>query len=340
MGSNPLLESLLKSDEPSVRWKARVEVLGEPPDSPRLASLRKEIARSPRVNALLQRRDHLGRPGTARGVYYKWQGCHWVLARLADLGYPVGDPTLYPIRDRVLGLWLRASYLREFDATTKASAYRKQGVPRMQGRYRRCASQQGNALYAITQLGLDDGRGRDLVERLLHWQWPDGGWNCDRDPSADTSSFLETLLPMRGLAAYGRATGDRSALRAARRASEVFLRRRLFRRVADGTVIKPEFVQLHYPAYYHYDVLAGLRGMLEVGRLGDTRCADALDLLESKRLSDGGWPAEAKFYRFVADRFAARGEYVDWGGTSTNRMNPWVTVEAMAVLAAAGRLTV
>ena len=36
--------------------------------------------------------------------------------------------------------------------------------------------------------------------------------------------------------------------------------------------------------------------MAEMDLLGDPRCAAALDLLESKRLADGGWPAEAKFY--------------------------------------------
>lgn len=272
-------------------------------------------------------------------MYYKWQGAHWALARLADLGYPRGDPSLFPIRDRVLDLWLRASYYREFEAKTKAGAYRRLGVPRIGGRYRRCASQQGNALYYLTKLGLDDGRCNELAERLIHWQWPDGGWNCDRNPSADTSSFMETLLPMLGLKAHGELSHSRSELEAARRASEVFLRRRLFKRVSTAEVIDRTFVQLHYPAYYHYDILAGLRGMTELGRIRDPRCQEALDLLESKRLPDGGWPAEAKFYRFSPGQFAAGSEFVDWGGTGPRRMNPWVTVEALSVLTAAGRFT-
>ena len=68
---------------------------------------------------------------------------------------------------------------------------------------------------SILRLGLDDGRADQLAERLLHWQWPDGGWNCDRDPTADTSSFMETLLPMRGLAMYARWRGDEAALKSA-----------------------------------------------------------------------------------------------------------------------------
>jgi hypothetical protein len=52
----------------------------------------------------------------------------------------------------------------------------------MHGRHRRCASQQGYAVYYLLKLGLEHERVHDLVERLLHWRWPDGGWNCDKDP--------------------------------------------------------------------------------------------------------------------------------------------------------------
>jgi len=337
--AGPVVEALLRSNEPSVRWKTRVQVLGEAPDSSRLRSLREEIRNSPRVASILRRREKLGRPGTLRGLYYKWQGAHWALARLADLGYPVDDSQLYPLRDRALAVWLGPTYFREFDAATKAASYRREGVPRENGRYRRCASQQGNCLLYLTQLELDDGRCEQLVERLAHWQWPDGGWNCARAPDAHISSFLETLLPMRGLAAYGQAKRSALATRVARRAAEVFLRRRLFRRASTGSIIKPEFVLLHYPAYYYYDVLAGLRGMVEVGRIRDPRCGEALDLLESKRLPDGGWPAEAKLYRHEPHRFVDRGEFVNWGGVNSTRMNPWVTADALGVLRSAGRLS-
>ena len=338
MRTDPALERLLRSEEPSIRWKARVGVLGESSDSRRIQRLQAEIRRSPRVRALLTRRRILGRPGTSRALYYKWQGLHWALARLADIGYPAGDRELHPIRDRLLEYWLRADYYKEFRPSTKAAAYRGKGVPRMRGRYRRCASQQGNALHYLTKLGLDDGRCADLVERLLHWQWPDGGWNCDRDPAAAVSSFHETLLPMRGLAAYTQVHRAPDVARAARTAGEVFLRRGLYRRLSDGTVMRPEFVRLHYPSYWHYDVLAGLTGMAELGGIRDQRCGDALDLLERKRLRDGGWPAEAKFYKVRPNQFVDGGEFVDWGPAGSRRSNPWVTAEAMSVLRATGRL--
>ena len=76
--------------------------------------------------------------------------------------------------------------------------------------------------------------------------------------------------------------------------------------------------------------------MAELDLLGDPRCAAALDLLESKRLPDGGWPAEAKFYT-TSDDPRNGTTAVNWGGTSGRRMNPWVTVQALSVLVKAGR---
>ena len=332
-----VIDALLTSAEPSIRWKTRVAVLGESPASRRLRALREEIRTSSRVHALLSRRTHLGRPGTARQVYYKWQGLHWVLASLADLGYPEGDDSLFPIRDRVVAFWTDARYFHEFDAKNEAAAYRGRGVPRMRGRYRRCASQQGNALRAVMLLRLDDDRADVLAERLLHWQWPDGGWNCDRHPEADTSSFHETWLAMLGLAVYGSARKHRGATDAAQRATQVFLKRRLFKRVSDGTVMQRDFVRLHYPHYWHYDVLAGLTAMAQLGRIRDRRCAEALDLLEERRLADGGWPADARYYKVSPRAMVTNADYMEWGKTSRSRMNEWVTVEALTALATARR---
>ncbi len=261
-----LIRTLLGSAEPSIRWKTRVRVLGEDPRSRAILALREEIRASSRVRALLSRRTQLGRPGTARQVYYKWQGLHWVLAALADLGYPPGDASLHPIRDRVVGFWSDARYFHDFEAKTKAAAYRQRGVPVMEGRHRRCASQQGSALRSVRILGIADEQADVLVERLPHSQWPDGGWNCDRDPSAHTSSFNETWLPMLGLAAHARDKKHRAAASAVKKAAEVFLGRRLFKRISDGRVMHADFVALHYPHYWHYDILAGLTAMADIVR--------------------------------------------------------------------------
>jgi hypothetical protein len=306
----------------------RRDVLNEPASS--LGDLREQVRKSPRARALIE--------GVFPGnVYAKWHGAHWVLADLADLDYPAQADELSGLRDRVADQWLSPGYYLEYEARSMSD--RRDGVPLIQGRYRRCGSQQGNALRAIVRLGLADERAGQLAERLLHWQWPDGGWNCDRNPSADTSSFMETLTPMRGLAAYATWAQDEKAAAAARAAAEVFLSRGLFRRRLDGSPMDPTFLKLHRPLYWHYDILGGLVAMAELNLLGDQRCEAALDLLESKRLGDGGWPSEAKFYS-TSEKAPSNNSAVDWGGTSSKRMNPWVTVQALTVLVKAGRIEV
>jgi hypothetical protein len=337
---NAQIDALLQSNEPSIRYKVRVGVMGESESSRTVQALRRDIRRSPRVGALLAGRASDGRLLRGRSVYAKWQGAHWVMATLADIGYPPGDRELIPLRDQLLDAWLADEFFDEFKCASKAKAYSRSGVPVMHGRCRRCASQQGNALYSIVTLGLADSRTDRLVERLLHWQWPDGGWNCDKDPSADSSSFMETLTPMRGLIAYARHTGNTRALNAVERAASVFLDRQLFKRKSTGSTIRKEFTQLHYPLYWHYDILGGLKVLCEAGKIRDERCGAALDLLESKQLADGGFPAEARYYKRVTRTVAFGNEVVDWGGTSKRVANPWVTTDALAVLVAAGRCSI
>ena len=78
----PIIDTLLKSDEPSIRFKTLVNHLGEDPDSKKIRALCDEIRKSPRVQTLLRP------PRWAVHPYAKWQGSHWVLATLADIGYP------------------------------------------------------------------------------------------------------------------------------------------------------------------------------------------------------------------------------------------------------------
>ncbi|MBM3216905.1 hypothetical protein FJZ36_18580 [Candidatus Poribacteria bacterium] len=335
IASSSIVQELLRTGEPSVRYRIRAHVLGESADE--LRSVRREIAESPRVRALLSERNEEGR--IPRHAYEKWRGAHWVLAVLADLDYPPGDTSLVPLRDQVYERWLSPSHTREFVCESRNAFYRRRvefGVPIMNGRARRCASQEGNALYATLKLGIADERADRLAENLLRWQWDDGGWNCDKNPNAAISSFNESLIPMRGLWLHAQATGSAASREAAERASELFLTRSLYKRKRTGEPIKDAFITLHYPAYGHYDALYGLKVMAECGFIDDPRCSDALDLLESKRLSDGGFPAEARHYR-PSDPRDNGVSIVDWGGSSRRKSNPFITADALVVLKAAGR---
>lgn len=334
-----LLDRLGRSPEPSIRWRVRVRVLGDSRDRASVRALEEQVRRSERVARLLTRGRQPFVSGKFGGVYRYWQGIHWALTALADIGYPVGDPGLEPLLDRALAMWTLPVYDRTARTSSGAAPSSRDGVPLLNGRYRRCASQQGNALLYSSRLAGGGEPADHLAKLLARWQWDDGGWNCARSPSAHVSSFMETLTPMRGLAAYADVSGSADARRVARRAAEVFLRRRLFRRLRDGSVMRPRFLQLHYPLYWYYDVLGGLKGMAEVGRIDDPRCEEALDWLEGRELSTGGWPADDRYYR-VSREWKYGSEYVDWGTPKARRPNDWVTTDALFVLGSAGRLAV
>jgi hypothetical protein len=322
----PLVEQLRYEAEPYTRYKILVHVLGREAGSREARIIRDEIPDTVLVKTLLGERNPAGQIALHPGD--RWRGAHWVLLCLADLHYPPGDRSLQPLMDQVWGWLLDESYLETAEARVVG------------GRYRCAASTDAAALFYATRLGLDDDRVEALAQRLLKWQWPDGGWSADLGAAVVNASPAESLMPMRALALHFRATGNESSGEAARRAAEVFLERRLCCSQGADRATSTAFTMLQYPAYANYAFLDGLKALGEAGLIGDPRCTEALDLLETKQLQGGGFPAERKHYRAGRSGRGGRSgdSMVDWGGTSKRRMNEFVTTDALQVLRAAGRL--
>lgn len=97
-------------------------------------------------------------------------------------------------------------------------------------------------------------------------------------------------------------------------------------------------MRLHYPRYYEYDFLHALVALCEAGITSDSRCHDALELLESRRLPDGGFPCDQKLYRAAKKPQGNRTSLIDWGPAGKTRTNEFVTVDALYVLKSFGRL--
>jgi hypothetical protein len=192
------------------------------------------------------------------------------------------------------------------------------------------------------RLGLaGDDRVRLLAESLLGWQWPDGGWNCDQKASGRRSSFHESLAPAWGLHEYALATGDAAARAAVERATELFLSHHLFRSLSTGQPVRADWLVLHYPPYWHYDILQGLHILVRLGHAADPRLEDATDVLEGRRLANGTWSPGGCWWKPPgAGKDATRGqrawnaEVVNWGRSGPNEM---ITLNAMRVLRAVGR---
>lgn len=325
-GHMTLTESLCAHKDPVVAWRARRLLAAEPENSLAMRRLRRKVGASATA-----RRLRLGLRGERFNPYRKWQGPHWTLYSLAEIGHPAGDASLLPIRQRVMDWMFAPAFLKPPSTLI---------FPDQPDRPRRCASMEGNAIWAQLLLGIvDEERAPLLVERLIAMQWPGGGWNCDKRRGARTSSVQETLLPLRGLALWARTRGDSRAARAAQVAAEFLLERRLLWRKKTGALIHPEWggpvEKVHYPIRF-YDVLTALLVMAEIGLIRDRRCSEALDLLERKRLADGTFPVEWTNVK-TSDRIVSRGTYADWGPLSRGRGNPLVTVDALWVLQEAGR---
>ena len=159
------------------------------------------------------------------------------------------------------------------------------------------------ALHACCRLELaGDERVVAIAESLVETQWPDGGWNCDIRPQVTHSSFNETWGPVLGLAELG----ERDATA---RGVEFLLRHRVvFSHRRPNVLAHPTFAKLRYPSYWHYD------------------------LLESKRLQDGAWHVEGRWWKRPGSK-GSNVEAVDWGTAADDLL----TERALDVLAAAGR---
>jgi len=83
---NNIIEKLLNPDEPSIKFKVLVNILGKELESTEIKKLQEEIKSSPRIRLLLSESNKDRK--IPQHPYRKWYGAHWVLAVLADIGYP------------------------------------------------------------------------------------------------------------------------------------------------------------------------------------------------------------------------------------------------------------
>jgi hypothetical protein len=315
---DPALDQLLGSSEPAIRHAALTELLDRPADDEEVIAARAAASYGRLVSGL--QADQQPHGGFGNHPYAKWAGAHWRLVSLVDLCVPSSLPGLREAAGTVLD-WL-------------TSPGHVGGVRVINGRARRCASQEGNALWVAAYLGMtDDPRVRQLASNLVRWQWPDGGWNCDRKPAAAHSSFNESLPPLLGLARYARATGEPEAAASANRVAEFILAHRVIYSHRTGAIAHPAVVRLCYPPYWHYDVLAALKALVVSGHIDDRRTRDALDYLESRRAADGTWHADAYHWR-PPGRRGPNTDVVDWGRRGPSQ---GLTLGALRVLKAARR---
>ena len=278
-----VIEWLLDSD-PSVRWQVMRDLTGAPPDAERVAAERARVATEGAGAQLLALQ---GEDGSWAGVAWNrgWNSTMHVLMLLRDLGL---DPASEQARHAV-GL------VRDRVTWKGWEAY--DGNPFFAGEVEPCINGQVGAVGAYFRQDV-----RGIVDRLLAEQLPDGGWNCEAENGSTRSSFNTTICVLEALLEHELAVGSSPEVTTARlRGQEYLLERRLFRRWSTGEVIErdrkggADWTRFAFPTWWHYDVLRGLEYLRRADVTPDERVTEAIDLVESKRGSDGRWLLDVRY---------------------------------------------
>ena len=264
-----VIQWLLDSD-PSIRLQVMLDLMDESDEI--VAGERSRVASEGWGARLLDLQAPDGQWGG--GVYLPtWISTTYTLLQMRDLGL---DPTSERTRTAIGLVRENITWGEEFD-----------DAPYFEGEVEPCIN--GRVLGLGAYFGEASER---LLDRLLHEQLEDGGWNCQAPPSK-RSSFHTTICVLEGLLEYEKAKGTTTAVRDARlRGQEYLLERSMFRSLSTGEVIDPDWRQFSFPTRWHYDVLWGLDYLRRAGVTPDPRVAEAIDLVERKQDKDGRWPLE------------------------------------------------
>ncbi|MGD2044340.1 MAG: prenyltransferase/squalene oxidase repeat-containing protein [Acidimicrobiia bacterium] len=267
------IQRWLLGGDPAIRWQVRRDLLDEPEGV--FQPVKGHVATEGWGAELLSHQDPNGT--WAGGLYGpKWTSTTYTLLLLWRMGLA---PDNMAARRAVPLLWDGARY---FDgALTPAVTIDEPEA---------CVT----AMYVTlaTYFGYDDPRVDEGLQWLLDNQLEDGGWNCETVRTGSThSSFHTTISALECLAELVRA-GRHDLADPMSRGWEFLLQHGMYKSHRTGEVAHPVFTRLSFPPRWHYDVLRGLDHLQAADAPWDDRCQDAVDLLVSKRRSDGTWPLQ------------------------------------------------
>ncbi len=276
-----VLDWLLDSD-PSIRWQVLRDLAGAPSEA-----VEKERARVASEGWGARLLELQGEDGQwAGGACFPAHSSGW---RKENQGQPWTStlPTLQLLHD--FGIDPRSDRVRRAVGQVREHCrWEHAGQSFFSGEVEPCIN--GRTVTLGTYFGQDV---EAVVARLIGEQLEDGGWNCEAENGSVRSSFATTINVLEGLLAHERATGGSAkSIAARRRGEEYLLERRLMRRRSTGEVVNAAWLQFSFPTRWQYDVLRSLEYFRSVGEPPDPRMDEAIDLLRSKRQSDGTWLLE------------------------------------------------
>ena len=305
----PAIDWLLDGD-PAIRWQVMRDLMDAPADD--VADERERVESEGWGARLL----------AAAGPDGQWDGgaCFPAGHRGGETGQP-WTPTMHTLQTlQLFGLNPTSESARHAIALVAENCRWEHDDQRyFDGEVEPCIN--GRTIETGAYFGVDV---TTVVDRIVDEVLSDGGWNCEAENGSVRSSFDTTINVLEGLAEFERQTGAATEVSDARRRGEEYLLERdLHRRQSTGEVVNPDYLEFAFPYYWHYDVLRALDYFRRSGRHVDPRMGEAVEVVRSKRQSDGRW---------LLDRiFPGRVHFdiePDVGVPSR-----WITLRAMRVLA-------
>ncbi|MEP7066614.1 MAG: hypothetical protein ABI889_11315 [Gemmatimonadota bacterium] len=300
MSSDPVIPWLLDAD-PSIRWQVLRDLTNTAVEV--VAAERSHVATEGWGKRLLDLQRADGQWGDGVTAPFWWSNMY-TLVFLRDLGIDPASAGARIAIDRV-----RAN-------VTWGPAF--EDSPFFEGEVEPCINGRVVALGAYFGV-----RSERLVDRLLHEQLADGGWNCEAERGSVRSSFHTTICVLEGLLAFEQAFGEMPALTDARgRAHEYLLERRLLRRSSTGEMIDAAWTLLAFPTLWHYDVLRALDYLRSAGVAPDARMDEGATIARERQQYDGRWLLDVRHRDTLHEGMAG----------AVGEANRWVTLRAMRVL--------
>ena len=296
---DPVVEWLVDAD-PSIRWQVMRDLTDTPAEI--VAAERSRVASEGLGARLLDQQRPDGQWGDGIAEPFWWTNMYTLLW-LRDLGV---DPISPRARRAIDLVRENVTWGPEFGNS-----------PFFEGEVEPCINGRVVALGAYFGV-----RGDRLVDRLLSEQLEDGGWNCQAKISS-RSSFHTTICVPEGLLAFEAAFGATPTLTASRvRAHEYLLERRLLRRLSNGDVVNPVWMQFAFPTLWHYDVLRALDYLRAAGVTPDERIEESIAIVVDRRQADGRWRLDVRHRATLYEEMAG----------PVGEPNRWITLHARRVL--------
>jgi hypothetical protein len=324
--SLPVIEWLLETENPSVRYFTMVDLLDRPGDHREVIAARQAIMTTGDVPRLLESQTEGGYWGKIGGFYHPtYTGAVWRFMLLAEFGADGSHPQIGKVAEHLFD---------RSQTETGGFASNDIGNPRRAERGLPCLT--GNLAWSYIRLGfLDDPRLQKAIDWIVRFsrfddgetsEWPDwlpqnpddGCWGkhtCLRAVVAWLQALAE-IPPER------RSPAVQETLAAG---VEYLLIHHVYKHSHDLSKPISSYQQIGFPLFVDNDLLRMLLVLTKLG-VRDERMQEAVDLLRRKQHKLGRWKQQHNYPKTI------KGRVIPVPVTAKGQPSKWVTLKALTVL--------